>query len=53
MTKWMNAKCNETRGVCTALISPCGSTVQLTIIRVYLRADEGECLLWGVNGRAG
>ena len=27
--------------------------MQITIIRVYLRIDEGECLLWGMNRDVG
>ena len=27
--------------------------MQLTIIRVHLRVDEGECLLWGMNSDVG
>ena len=27
--------------------------MQLIIIRVYLRVDEGECLLWGINSDVG
>ena len=27
--------------------------MHFTIIRVYLRVDEGECLLWGMNSNVG
>ena len=27
--------------------------MQLTIIRVYLRVDEGQCLLWRMNSDVG
>ena len=34
-------------------IDPLAGRLQLTIVRVHLKADEQEGLLWGMNGRRG